>query len=283
MAKKSSRLWTPEFYAAVDPQVRVVGYQHSTSGWQYTPVRTLIPDFDLWYIASGRGSVKIDGRWTDFIGGELVTMKPGQHYQDEVADGADPHVQYYVHVLPFGADPLGLSDELARRWPRKMSVAHQPRLGPLFADLFDTFTTRPEGYPMRLKALALQILSLVFTALRHQGGASHLPRAYERMLKARDFLAENVHSDLLLDEVAEHADLSASYLSSLFRRYLGCSPVQYQIRLRLRLARKYLAEGRSVSDVAEAVGFHSLHYFSRMFRRHEGQTPTEYARSCRRK
>jgi AraC-like DNA-binding protein len=283
MAKDALRLWTDEFYAAINPRVVVVGFQQSPPGHRFIPTRQVIQDFDLWYIASGCGAVKIDGRWTEFGAGDLVTLKPGQLYQEERADARDPHVQYWWHVLPFGDDPHGYSDALARRWPRKISVAHQPRLGPLFAELFEAYTTRPEGHPMWLKSLSIQILSQVFTALRHQGSATHLPRAYAKLMAARDFIVASSPRSISLDELAEHADLSASYLSALFRRYLGCSPVEYQIRLRLRLARKHLAEGLTVSEVAENVGFSSLHYFSRMFRRHEGQSPTEYARRCRRK
>lgn len=278
--KRSS--WTDEFYAAVNPRVVMVGFQESSPGWRYTPVRTLMPYFDLWYMTAGRGAVKIDGRWLDFAAGDLVTMKPGQHYQDELADTAEPHVQYYVHVLPFGDDPQGLSAGLARRWPAKMSMQHQPRVGPLFADLFETFAARPEGYAMRLKSLMLGILEIVFAALRHRRG-DRLPPAYPRLMKARQYIVSYNRRDLSLEEIAEHADLSASYLSALFRRYFGCSPIQYQIDVRLRRAKTLLARGVNVTGAAEAAGFHSPHYFSRTFKRRLGQTPSEFAAACRRK
>jgi len=246
------------------------------------PKREVVEDFDLWYITGGRGAVRVDGRWIDFAEGDLVTIKPGQRYQEERADAADPFSLTYVHVLPFGDDPRGLSAALARRWPAKLPLAHQPRMGPLFAELFDTFAAKADGHALQLKSLMLRILDLVFASLRHHAGAS-LPPAYAKLMRARDYIVRWNRRDLTLDEVAEHADLSASYLSALFNRYLGCSPMQYQLGLRLRNARRLLAQGMAVTRVAEEVGFHSLHYFSRMFRRHQGQTPSEFARLCRRK
>lgn len=282
MATKGSKLWTNAFYHAVNPEVVFAGFQQAPPGWTSRTTRSLVEDFDLWYIVRGRGAVRIDGRWIEFQEGDLVLLRPGEHYQEERADREDPYVQYFVHLLPFGDDPLGLGGKLARRWPRKMSLLHLGRLRSLFAELFDTFTTKPEGHPLRLKATALEILGILFAVLRHKGGA-RLPPAYGRLMKAHDYIVTYNRRELTLDEVADHADLSASYLSALFKRHLGCSPIQYQIRVRLRNARRHLAEGLSVSQTADEVGFNSLHYFSRMFKKHFGQTPSAFAESCRRK
>jgi AraC-like DNA-binding protein len=283
MTKERSALWTNWFYRSVDPQVGAVGYHRAHPDSSYIPSRTLMPDFDLWYVTAGKGSVKISDEWTEFAGGDLVTILPGEHYQEDRADAADPYVVYYVHMLPFGDDPQGLGEELARQWPRQMSLMGQPAVAPVFAELFATFTTRPEAYQMRLKALALRVLENVFHVLRHHSDAAGLPPAYPRLLEARDYITRYNRRDLSLQEVADHVGLSPSYVSALFRRYLGCSPMQYQTRQRLRMARRHLAEGMSVSRVAEQVGFHSIHYFSRVFRKHEGRTPTDFAKSCWRK
>ena len=282
MARKIDILWTKQFYQAVNPEVVVAGYQQAPPGWTAKTNRPLIEDFDFWCVTKGCGAVRIDGHWTEFASGDVLLIRPGEHYQEERADREDPYALYFVHMLPFGNDPLGLGAKLASRWPRRLSMLHQGRLRPLFAELFDAFTTKPEGYPLLLKAGALEILDLLFAVLRHTGDA-RLPPAYPRLLKARDYIVTCSRRELTLDEVAEHANLSASYVSALFKRHLGCSPIQYQIRVRLRNARRHLAEGLSVSQTAGEVGFNSLHYFSRIFKKHFGQTPSAFAESCRRK
>ncbi len=273
-------LWTDRFYRAIDPCVQAAGLDRTEPGVRYAPARPLIGDFDLWYVASGRGRVRVGEEWIRFSAGDLLTIFPGEHYREDLSDAVDPYVVYYVHLLPFGDDPHGYTPELVGRWPRKLPVEQRPAVASVFADLFETWAARPEGAPLRLRALALRLLEEVFAVIRHAGDAGDLPPAYPRLLRARDYIVRYNSRNLSLGEVARYARLSPSYLSALFRRYFGCSPMQYRTRQRMRAARKLLAEGLSVTRVARETGYSSVHYFSRAFRKHEGQTPTDFARSC---
>ncbi|MBN2583821.1 MAG: helix-turn-helix domain-containing protein [Planctomycetes bacterium] len=282
MASRSDNLWTDEFYQAVDPKVLVVGYMTAQPGGAYKATRSLLSDFDLWYITAGKGSVRLDRTWVDFAKGDLLLLKPGQHYYEDRADRDEPFSQYWTHLLPFSGRCPALSRRLAECWPTVLKVGHLPALGPLFAELFETFTVRTEGYPLRLKALAHQIFDHLFPLLRRTAG-SPVPPRYPQFLAARDYIEAHFRGDLSLDEVAEHADLSASYLLSLSKRFLGCSPMHYQTLVRIRAAKVLLGRGDSVTRTAEAVGFNSLHYFSRTFTKIVGLPPSEFARQSRRR
>ncbi|HOI54558.1 MAG TPA: AraC family transcriptional regulator [Phycisphaerae bacterium] len=273
-------LWTDEFYQAIDPKVLVVGYMTAEPGHAYTTSRSLLTDFDLWYITAGRGSVRLDDTWIDFAQGDLLLLKPGQHYHEDRADPDRPFSQYWTHLLPFSGRRPALSRCLAECWPTRMNVDHVPALAPLFADLFETFTTRTEGHPLRMKALVHQVFDLLFPLIRRAAGSPPPPR-YPKFLAARNFIEARFREPLTLDQVAEHADLSASYLLALSKRFLGCSPMHYQTLVRIRAAKVHLGRGDSVTRTAEAVGFNSLHYFSRTFTRIVGQTPSQFARQSR--
>jgi two-component system response regulator YesN len=58
---------------------------------------------------------------------------------------------------------------------------------------------------------------------------------------------------------------------------MGCPPIEYLRRVRLREARLLLARGKRVKETAHAVGFGSQHYFSRAFKQRVGMCPTEFA------
>ena len=84
-------------------------------------------------------------------------------------------------------------------------------------------------------------------------------------------------------ELAREMGLSESRTSHLYRRYFGVSPIDDLIAARLERAKALLvAEPVPVSHVAERCGFSSVYYFSRLFRRRVGMTPTEYRSGARR-
>lgn len=82
--------------------------------------------------------------------------------------------------------------------------------------------------------------------------------------------------------MAELACLSPSRFSVLYRKFFGSSPVEDLLERRLEHA-TYLLSGTdsSVSEISNACGFSSQHYFSRLFRKRTGSTPSTYARAER--
>lgn len=86
-------------------------------------------------------------------------------------------------------------------------------------------------------------------------------------------------SDLSLEETADALRVSAGYLSRVLRRETSAAFTESLMRLRINRASALLRDHSvSVSQVAEAVGFSSLHYFSRTFKRITGETPMETRR-----
>lgn len=98
---------------------------------------------------------------------------------------------------------------------------------------------------------------------------------------ARAYLQRNYHYSVGLEEVAEAVQLSPHYFSRRFKAETGESFIEYLTGLRLAEARKLLTRPNiPVAEVAERVGFTEGAYFSRVFRRAEGVTPTQYRRSA---
>lgn len=81
-----------------------------------------------------------------------------------------------------------------------------------------------------------------------------------------------------LSDMAASLGLHHASLSRLFRREYGMSAKRFQILRRLEYACDLLAEGRiSISEVARIVGWRNAHYFSTVFRKNTGMTPSEFA------
>lgn len=107
------------------------------------------------------------------------------------------------------------------------------------------------------------------------------PSEKQFLTPAMDYLKENLtEPSLQISAMAQKAGVSAVYLRRIFKKKYGISPAAWIIRERMRLAKNLLEGGefRSVQAVAAQVGYRDSLYFSRIFRKQFGLSPTEYCR-----
>lgn len=95
--------------------------------------------------------------------------------------------------------------------------------------------------------------------------------------QAKRYINQHFREPVSLEDVAKEVHLSPFYLSRLFKEKEGVNFVDYLTRLRLEEAKKLLAQTNdTVAAIAEQVGYAEANYFSRIFRRHFGMSPSEY-------
>ena len=97
-----------------------------------------------------------------------------------------------------------------------------------------------------------------------------------------DFLAENTDKSLTLDDIAHQVGISKTTLKQLFSKLAGCGVCEYIIRMKINAAKTYIREGNyNFTEIAEMLGYSSIHYFSAQFKKRVNMTPSEYANSIK--
>lgn len=95
--------------------------------------------------------------------------------------------------------------------------------------------------------------------------------------KAVDYLYAHYNEQITLNEVAEHTFVSTYYISRMFKREMGKNFVDFLNEIRIEKAKEMLKDVRyKTYEVAEKVGIPDAHYFSRLFKKYAGLTPTEF-------
>lgn len=103
--------------------------------------------------------------------------------------------------------------------------------------------------------------------------------AERRLVKALSYMRENPETLWTVNELARVANLSVPYFTHLYRRHTGLPPLALMIRLRLQRAMNLLQRGtHNVAEAAIAVAYQDSFYFSRLFKKHMGMSPS----MCRR-
>lgn len=95
--------------------------------------------------------------------------------------------------------------------------------------------------------------------------------------RAREFIKANYAKPITLEDVAREINVSPQYLSKLFKEETGENFIDYLTGLRIRIAKTLLEgdEGR-VKEICYSIGYSDPNYFSRIFKKIVGTTPTEY-------
>ncbi len=97
-----------------------------------------------------------------------------------------------------------------------------------------------------------------------------------------NYLKENVHSYISIEQICQEHSISRSRLQRLFRVNSSISVIEYFTYLKIQEAKELIRTQRmNFTEISETLGYSSIHYFSRQFKKVTGMTPTEYASSIK--
>lgn len=91
------------------------------------------------------------------------------------------------------------------------------------------------------------------------------------------FLESRFQEQLKIEDLVKHLGFSRARVFELFKEHTGMTPNDYLLRYRIRKAQEMLADrAKSVTDIALSTGFSSSQYFSQVFLKYTGKTPSRY-------
>ncbi len=95
----------------------------------------------------------------------------------------------------------------------------------------------------------------------------------------KDFLEENYHQGISIDELAKLTNLNRAYLMRIFRKETALPIYSYLLQIRIKHAKNMLINGQDASNIALDLGFSDQSHFIRSFKRITGSTPGRFAKS----
>ncbi len=97
-----------------------------------------------------------------------------------------------------------------------------------------------------------------------------------------DYLEKHVEEPLRFADVRDYFNVSASVIKKTFREHMSCGVMEYFTRLKIDAAKELIRGSElNFTEIADRLSFNTSQYFTTVFRRVSGMTPTEYAYSVR--
>jgi len=258
------------------------------------PSRRLL-DYLLVYIAEGAGRFEVAGERFDVGRGDLIWIPPDTaHEMEGFAPSMhvvyahfdllyDPRRSHWDACIPGSVLDLRpwrrlmhprRVDPLVDAWKGKLAVGNGRVIGGLLAGLCLEHRRAPAGAALSVSGMLLQVVGEICRGLAPSDDASGQSRA---IASAAAYIHEHADQELDVGRLASAIRLSESHFRKLFREAHGRSARSLHRGVRMRRACQMLAySGMNVSQVADALGFSTVHNFSRAFKQVTGDSPRRY-------
>ncbi len=252
-------------YAEINPQIDLFINRHSTSTWI---IEDAITDFiDLTYIFYGKAFYTINGINYEVSEGDLLCVPFGNR-RSATTDPDNLMISYALNIQLY--DLKGMNVDLP--FPLISHIGKYEELLILYKELNFEWLKKGEGYELKARAILLMILHYYFKLLYFKNNNINIDM---RIQKAVNHVLSNLEKQIEVEELASLSGLTTAYFGTLFKKYVGLSVKEYINRMKVNNAENILLSGEfTVQEAAFKCGFDDIFYFSKLFKKIKGFSPS---------
>jgi len=236
-------------------------------------------DFQLLYIASGKAHFYFNGKEHIVTAGHMVLYRPKEPQKYEYY-GEDQTEVYWVHFTGGNVTNIlrsyGLTDD-KQVFYCGSSLEYKELFRNMIYELQMCKENFGEMTEMYLRQLFIMLHRYFLTTLKTENA-----RIVEEMDRATAYFNEHYSEDISIDEYAEKSHVSISWFIRNFKHCTGITPMQYILSKRIYNAEILLQDPTyNITEIARIVGYDNPLYFSRIFKKAKGLSPSEYRKGIK--
>lgn len=229
------------------------------------------PDFQILYVASGTATFFFDGQPHSLCAGTAVLYRPGESQRYIYQAKEHTHV-YWLHFTGRDVEAQLKQHGLWDKQSFYVGATDQ------FPALFETVIRELQSSRPLCRQLLANLLERILLLFHRQLLESPTPsRTVEREIwDAISYFQKNYDQPIVVSNYAKAHNMTSAWFIHEFKRRTGMPPMRYILLLRLNNAQALLTETNyPVSEIATIVGFSDPLYFSRLFKRQFGVSPSQ--------
>ena len=233
-------------------------------------------DYQILYVASGRAYFYFNGVEQIVNAGNMVLYRP-QEEQRYYYYGVDHTEVFWVHFT--GSDvknilrTYGIADDV-----HVIHTGTSLEYKRIFQQIIKELKLCRENYEELLVNYLRQLLIMVHRVINAKPRGKN-PLLMEEIDRAVRYFHENYHKPICIEDYAATHHMSVSWFIRSFKEYTTVTPTQYILSLRISNARTLLeSTDYNITEIAQIVGYDNPLYFSRLFKKQSGVSPSEFRR-----
>lgn len=232
----------------------------------------ILGEFQINYITRGSGIYETrDGRYP-VKPGSLLISKPGVWHRYKPLPGTG----WLENYVGFDGDiPRSILENNPYFSLRPVvQIGNREEFIDTYHKIFEMVLEERPGFQQVASGMIMKLLGYMVSLEKQKNFSG---KRVERIIRDVCFeMRENIGEKIDFKAYAEEQNVGYSYFRKMFKQYTGTAPVQYHLDLKIRRARDLLHSSElSIKEIAYQVGFHSIHYFSRCFKKKTGLSPSE--------
>lgn len=233
-------------------------------------------DYQLLYVAKGKGHFTLQGRERLVTEGNMVLFRPGepQLYDYYAADGTEV---YWVHFTGSAAGEL-LERQGFSAGENLFAAGAWAEYHWFFDRMIQELQLCRFGFE---EILTLELQQILILAQRHMlEGIAVSSRLEDEIRQATRYFSTHYKEQLSIDAYAASCHMSTCWFIRSFRQIVHMTPMQYILSVRMANAQSLLENtDYPIAEIASAVGYENPLYFSRLFHKHMGVSPSVYRKN----
>ncbi len=236
----------------------------------------LNPDHDLLICLTGRATYEIGDEQIEIEPGDAMLIPSYTRFRGRHGGGEETYTGIAQH---FALDLFGRGDVISQmRLKQKVRLSDWDALRP-FVEHYRTSNPTTATTLSQHHQFMVLLLAFLEDAFLDWQVEETTPESQNRLSLHIMFVASRLSSDPLgagAEEALDRVPYNADYFRRAFRDRLGMTPQKYRELKRMEFAVNRLSQGLTVKEVALELGYSDPYFFSRMFKRYIGASPSRY-------
>lgn len=239
---------------------------------------------ELHFVLAGTGKYTIRDTKYHVTAGDLLLLNPGEPHA-HICSTKNP---LFLFSVGFENIYLKGKPENEFYFPNGKPVFHtssdlKERLTSLCYNMLNEESAPFPGRYFMMRSYLTQMLILI---IRNNTGTSSSVVQYDFTSSQKSYVVKTVleymqkhyQQKVSLDEIAGNMYISSVYISKVFKEETGNSPINHLIQIRLEKAAELMSANPSltIKEIAKSVGYDDAYYFSRLFKKYYGVSPSHY-------